>query len=30
MGPLLAALLAISFDLSDLLHTWFGPIFELL
>ena len=30
IGPLLAALLAISFDLSDLLHTWFGPIFQLL
>ena len=30
LGPLAAALLAISFDLSDLLHTWFGPIFQLL
>jgi hypothetical protein len=30
IGPLLGALLAISFDLADLLHTWFGPIFQLL
>jgi hypothetical protein len=29
IAPLLAALLAISFDVSDLLHTWFGPIFQL-
>ncbi len=26
--PLLAALLAVSFDLSDILHTLLGPIFE--
>jgi hypothetical protein len=29
MVPLLGALLAISFDLSDLLHVWFGPFFQL-
>ena len=28
-APLVGALLAISFDLSDLLHTWFGPLFQL-
>ena len=28
-APLIGALLAISFDLSDLLHTWFGPLFQL-
>ncbi len=27
--PLLGALLAISFDLSDLLHAWLGPLFQL-
>ncbi len=27
--PLLGALLAVSFDLTDLLHTWFGPLFQL-
>lgn len=29
IGPLLGALFAISYDLSDILHTWFGPIFQL-
>ncbi len=29
IAPLLGALLAISFDVSDLLHTWLGPIFQL-
>jgi hypothetical protein len=29
LGPLLAALFAISFDVSDLLHTFFGPVFQL-
>ena len=29
IAPLLGALLAISFDLSDLLHVWFGPVFQL-
>ena len=29
-APLIAALLAISFDLSDLIHTWLGPLFELI
>ena len=28
-APLIGALVAISFDLSDLLHTWFGPLFQL-
>jgi hypothetical protein len=28
--PLIGALLAVSFDLTDLLHTWFGPLFQLL
>ncbi len=28
--PLFAALLAISFDLSDILHTLFGPLFQAL
>ena len=28
--PLVGALLAVSFDLTDLLHTWFGPLFQLL
>jgi hypothetical protein len=27
--PLLGALLAVSFDLSDLIHTWFGPMLQL-
>ncbi len=27
--PLLGALLAVSFDLTDLLHTWLGPLFQL-
>jgi hypothetical protein len=27
--PLLGALLAISYDLSDLLNVWFGPLFRL-
>jgi hypothetical protein len=26
--PLFAAVLAVSFDLSDILHTLFGPLFE--
>ena len=29
IAPLIGALLAISFDMSDLLHTWFGPFFRL-
>ena len=29
MVPLLGALLAISYDLSDLLDVWFGPFFRL-
>jgi hypothetical protein len=28
-APLVGAVLAVSFDLSDLLHTWFGPLFQL-
>ena len=29
IGPIAAALFAISFDVSDLLHTFFGPVFQL-
>ncbi len=29
LGPLLGALLAISFDVSDFLNTWIGPILRL-
>ena len=28
IAPLIGALLAVSFDLTDLLHTWFGPLFQ--
>ncbi len=29
IGPIVGALFALSFDISDLLHTWFGPIFRM-
>ena len=28
LGPLVGALLAVSFDLSDLLRAWFGPLLQ--
>jgi hypothetical protein len=28
LGPLVGALVAISFDVSDLLHAWLGPLFQ--
>jgi hypothetical protein len=28
VGPLLGALVAISFDVSDLFRAWFGPLFQ--
>ncbi len=28
IAPLVAALVAVSFDLSDLLHAWLGPLFQ--
>jgi hypothetical protein len=28
IGPLVGALIAVSFDISDLLRTWFGPLFQ--
>ena len=28
-APLAGALVAVSFDMSDLLHAWLGPLFQL-
>ena len=28
VGPLVGALVAVSFDMSDLFRTWFGPLFQ--